>query len=247
MLAVQVQYQDYKERQRHNLATEAMEQQDVNTRKQLAAETVKHNRETENISWFSAKSQNAHFERADAINWFNAQEQQRHNIAGESISWFNAKELARHNLVTEDQGQQAINETIKHNRATESIGRANIALGYANLAEQHRHAKVTEAQGARALRNTERDIANRERQTSIAGYNATTNRSEVSSRIKVNQAQIDKFNSDISLNREYEQTQDAVRFNTYAQGWNNITGGISNIGRVTSGMTMQWATALSPE
>jgi hypothetical protein len=238
MLATQVQYLDYKERQRHNIVSEEQNAADVATRAKTLEEAIRHNKAYE-------QETQRHNVESENINWFNAQENQRHNIEGEAIGWFNAREQQRHNLVWEDQGQQTINETVRHNKANEGIGWANVSLGYANLAETRRHNTKTEAQQNRQLSINAADVQNRRAQTTVAYMNATTNRNDVSSRIKVNQAQIDKYNSDISLNRERLQTEEANQFYAYSGAFNNYTGGVKNVFQSFNANNL--AKAISPD
>jgi hypothetical protein len=167
---------------------------------------------------------NRHNVQSENLGWFNAQESQRHNLVSEDISYFNAHENQRHNLVTEDQGQQIINETGRHNRATEGIGYANIRLGYANLREQSRHNMASESIGRSQVEVSRINADANMRNAATNAMNAYTNRADVSSRIKTNAAQVDKYNSDISLNRQKLRTEESQARLNDAQMWRNYSG-----------------------
>jgi hypothetical protein len=220
MLATQIQFLNYKEQQRHNLMTESQNSIQLGIQQGTLDESVRHNKVNEEVGWF------------------NAQETKRHNQVGENISYFNAMENARHNLVTEDQGQQVINETVRHNKVwenethrhnvvfenethrhnvqQENIGFANISLGYANLAEASRHNRASEEIGAtQAMASMT--------QAAAARTNAANNTREVTSRIRVNQAQIDRYNAQNSLDYERAVSEPVQRDLNRSQELRNYT------------------------
>lgn len=209
MLATQIQFLNYKEQQRHNLMTESQNAVQLGIQQGTLEESVRHNKVNEEVGWF------------------NAQETKRHNIVGENINYFNAMENARHNLVTEDQSQQVINETVRHNRVwenethrhnvqQENIGYANVSLGYANLAESSRHNRASEAIGAtQAMASMT--------QAAAARTNANNNTREVTSRIRVNQAQIDRYNAQNSLDYERAVSEPVQRDLNRSQTTRNYT------------------------
>lgn len=67
------------------------------------------------------------------------QEINRHNLMSENLTYQSQLETARHNLVSENQNQQMLNETIRTHLANEEIGRQQVSLGYAQLAETKRN------------------------------------------------------------------------------------------------------------
>jgi hypothetical protein len=71
MLAVQVQYHDYKERQRHNLATEQEERRS--------------HQANEAISWANLQEVHRHNIQTESLGWESLNETHRHNLATESI------------------------------------------------------------------------------------------------------------------------------------------------------------------
>lgn len=211
MLATQVAYQQVVESRRHNMEMESQGRTELGIKQGTLDEAIRHN------TVFETET-HRHNVAGEELGWFNAQENRRHNLVGEDIAWFNANENQRHNLVTEDQGQQSINETIRHDKANENIGFANINLGYANLREQTRHNKASEAIGEYQARSSriQADASATQARAAMANANTnylnyTTNRADVSSRMKVNTAMIDRYNSDISLNRERERTEQTQR------------------------------------
>lgn len=150
MLATQVQYWQYKENQRHNIAYEKLT--DFQNREQQ-----RHNLETESQGRQSLT------------------ETVRHNKASESLSLKSLNETIRHNKVGEQVSLANLNETIRHNRATEGISYQNIALGYANLAETKRHniqtenvqqgnLKIAQEKAAYEIQNLQSDSVNKQMQ-----------------------------------------------------------------------------------
>jgi len=125
MLAVQVQYFNYLENQRHNLVTE-----------QQGEETLRQGRENLRISDFNSQTQRL------------AQEEQaRHNVATETISIASLAETERHNRVYEQETQRHNlayeEETKRHNVQQESIGRTQ-----ASAAALSAQASMTSAQAS---------------------------------------------------------------------------------------------------
>lgn len=96
MLATQVQYWNYVENKRHNMATEEQARQDL-------IELSRSNRVREGISRSSLD------------------ESVRHNKASESLGWGNLSEVGRHNVAEEQIGFSNINELSRHNQATETL------------------------------------------------------------------------------------------------------------------------------
>lgn len=121
MLAVQVQYLNYLESQRHNLATE-----------EQGLESLRQGRESLRISDFSSQTQR-----------LSQEEQARHNKASETISMASLRETERHNLSVES-------ETNRHNLATESIDttKAKASLLSAQASTLSAQASMTSAQAS---------------------------------------------------------------------------------------------------
>lgn len=128
MLAVQVQYFNYLETQRHNLVTE-----------QQGAETLEQGRESLRIQDFNSQTQRR-----------SQEEQARHNVASETISLASLHETERHNKVYEQ-------ETQRHNLAQEAIGRtqaeastlsAQASMKQAQSSALSAQASMTSAQAA---------------------------------------------------------------------------------------------------
>lgn len=114
MLATQVQYWQYKEAQRHNIATESLTdfQNRENKRHNLESErqgrvsiteAIRHNKATESISRNTLKETKRH-------NLATEKETNRHNVATEGISYANIQ-LGYANLA----------ESVRHNKETEKV------------------------------------------------------------------------------------------------------------------------------
>jgi hypothetical protein len=237
MLATQVAYQQVVESRRHNMEVESQGRRDLDIKQGNLDEAKRHN------TVFETET-HRHNIAGEELGWFNAQENRRHNLVGEDIAWFNANENQRHNLVAEDQGQQTINETVRHNKVNENIGFANINLGYANLSEQARHNKVSESIGQYQARTgriqayastTQARAAMANANTNYLNY--TVNKAEVSSRMKVNEATVDKYNSDISFNRERERTEQTQQSLNQSSMWRNYSQIGKNIFDTISGFS----------
>lgn len=121
-------YWSHKENSRHNRAVEE-ETKRANVAREV--ETVRHNLVAENETIRSNKARELETHRANVAYEL---ETHRSNLAREL-------ETNRHNIATEY-------ETARHNKEQESIGRSQVSLGYAQLAESIRHNKATEAQTA---------------------------------------------------------------------------------------------------
>ena len=93
MTANQIKFAELNETKRHNVRTEdEMQRHNVRTENQSdvsIGESIRHNKESERVNWYSA-SQNA------AIGWGNIAENQRHNIAVED---YTAKLYQQHGKV----------------------------------------------------------------------------------------------------------------------------------------------------
>lgn len=117
MLAVQVQYWNYVETAKHNRETERQGLIELSQQQQRIDETVRHDKETEQIQWFQAR------------------EQSRHNYETERIGWANVTELNRHNLATEAIGRES--NAIARLQAQNSALQARAALQQASAALQN--------------------------------------------------------------------------------------------------------------
>lgn len=155
MLQTQVGYWQNVETNRHNLVTESQNAIELGIKRDTLAETTRHNKETENVSWF------------------NAQETQRHNIVNEDISWFNAHESQRHNRVSESLGFSQLYESSRHNRVSEN-------LGYSQLSESKRHNLSSESiaisNWANDVRKT--DIESSKAAAQVENWNAGADKSK---------------------------------------------------------------------
>lgn len=135
MLAVQVQYFNYLENQRHNLETEKQgrTQLDIN---QEQADIARYGVETGRLSYQESVRHNVTSE----------EENHRHNVATESLGLATLEETTRHNLAYEA-------ETQRHNIQQEGIGwqqanasslQAQASLVSANAAKQRAEQEVTQ-------------------------------------------------------------------------------------------------------
>lgn len=127
----QIDYANYKESQRHNLAGEAeMTRHNVVTE----YETARHNVETEHLGWATLS------------------ETKRHNVADET-------EIHRYHVATEQIDRNRLAETVRHNTATERIDsyRAvnEVAIGYQN-AESNRIKSIADRENAKTNRGNMR-------------------------------------------------------------------------------------------
>jgi len=121
-------YWSHQEDKRHNRAVEE-ETKRANVAREV--ETVRHNLASEQETFRSNQARELETHRANVAYEI---ETHRSNLAHEL-------ETNRHNIATEY-------ETARHNKEQESIGRSQVSLGYAQLAESIRHNKATEAQTA---------------------------------------------------------------------------------------------------
>lgn len=117
MLAQQVAYWNYVETNRHNLATEALTGRELDIKASALAEDVRHNKETESISWFNAQENARHNRETESVSWYNAKESQRHNRVTENIGWFSAQESQRHNIATESTARLSATGTLLRGQA----------------------------------------------------------------------------------------------------------------------------------
>lgn len=207
MLATQIQYFKYKEDQRHNLVAESQNKEQLAIARGNLEENVRHNLQTEQVSWF------------------NAQENQRHNLVNEDIAWANQHETVRHNTVMESQGFAALEESKRHNRAQESIGRtqarasliqANASVGQAkaawlNATTNQYNAVTSRMQLKNNTRETTARISNMRHQNRV--YNSTVDMNRSKARLQDQQA----------------RTENSKRFSNYAGAFNSFTGGLGNL------------------
>lgn len=152
------------------------------------------------------------------------------------VAYWNQKEQARHNASTEALEFQKQEETRRHNVASEQIGRSQIALGYAQLAETTRHNQASEALGVNQLSETMRhnqmqEIVARDTTTETHRHNTemeTLESREVFTKQRRQDLEEQKF--------ELQKTQTVI--NTYmggAQWLTNAAKTIADIAKMFTG------------
>lgn len=184
MLAVQVQYRDVLEKERHNRATERQARSELE-------ENRRHNITTE---WETERSHKA----GENISLLNLQETSRHNVAVENEAYRHnvayEEETRRHNVVGE-------NETQRHNLASEALQSQQVAaqkmqaqasLQQAAAAEQQ--AKTAAARASYENYLTFQKTQTEKARTDEAKWNAQEayNTSRISG-VKAEYSQIDSF------------------------------------------------------
>lgn len=144
----QINYWNYRETGRHNLATEG--------------ETNRHNvvteNETQRHNMVGERETERHNRATEGIDLSKLAETQRHNRASESLAGrgydieeYKARELARHNQAQEGLTgvdlsirQQSLGETVRHNMAQESLTGYDLNIKSGQLEETGRHNVATE-------------------------------------------------------------------------------------------------------
>lgn len=181
----QINYWTLQENKRHNVSTEG--------------ETVRHNVVTEGET-------NRH-------NVATENETHRHNVTTEGIDLGKLNETQRHNLVTEGQTNFSLSEQQRHNIATEQLsagnlavseyqaqtGRQQVGISASAVAETSRHNQAME--GIQSL------LASSQAELQSAQSRLTAVNAEWQNKLNMNSsqytdAQIDKINSEISINQK---------------------------------------------
>lgn len=241
MLQTQVNYWNYKETQRHNIATEQYytanlgETQRHNVVsealiKQQNDETTRHNLESERFNWGSLAETTRH-------NMSTEIETNRHNVAYET-------ETNRHNVVTENETMRHNvaneNETRRHNREEEGIGWYNAntqrfaAQSTAAYQQMAGRAALIQANAASANATTNRiNASTNKRNADINQQNANTNflRNEYYNSSVQSQNELNAANQELAEAKSHYIPQENARawINTFSNTVKDVSDATKSI------------------